>query len=280
MTSWIYIIHLDQPHFHAQHYVGCTAALQQRLTTHAIGDGSNFLRTIRDNGIHWQLASLYQTSHANMRRLERQIKDCSAGPRFCNICNPIIPRIKGCVQYDIRNLPFPVDSRGLLAARPNGLPENRVRFSNENDSDQLPTWLRSVQRPDKDALGFIPAGGRREAGLDRLIPLGKIIIATSGKAKVGFLAFTLNQSGTRLTIHQCVVLDHARFAGHGRRMIDLLRSSYDDIEFSCHVRADLAANVFWQKCGFILVGSKTHKTSGSVLNHYIQSPTYVTNGDK
>lgn len=268
--AWIYIIHFDEPLHHARHYVGCTEALKERLITHAQGHGSNILAVLKAKGISWRLASLYRTCHAGMRRVERAIKDCSAGPRFCSVCSNLTPKIRGCTYYDISNLRFPTNSASLQ--KMSRYVKDTVRFSTPADIIHLPAIIRGLQRADKDALGFIPAGGRADQGLDRLIPLGRIALAIEGKEIVGLCAYTLNQSGTRLTIHQCVVLDGSRFKGHGRRMLDLISSIYEDIEFSCHVRADLAANMFWLKCGFVLTSTKTHRTSGSVLNHYVRSP--------
>jgi len=278
MTSWIYVLHFERPLSHAHHYVGCTAALRDRLTAHARGQGSRLMSVLRDLQIEWRLASLYQTSHAGMRRIERQIKSCGHGPRFCRICKPTTPKLPGCKAYDVELIQFATDSVSLR-----GLDKRKdfsVRFTSHPERLGFTDWIRDVQHKDKDALGFIPTGGDIDTGIDRLIGLGQVIVATEDETDAGFLCYTLNLSRTRVRIHQCVVMDKYRLQGHGRRMLDMLCMTYDDCDIDCHVRADLAANHFWEAMGFYCKEAKIHTTSGSIINHYERMPDAIAHDPK
>lgn len=85
----VYIIHFESKLHHAQHYVGSTKNLEQRLARHrqakpkTKGD-ANLIGVINEKGIPWQLATTIEGG----REMERRIKARHNTPKLCPICNP------------------------------------------------------------------------------------------------------------------------------------------------------------------------------------------------
>jgi predicted GIY-YIG superfamily endonuclease len=79
----VYLIHFNEKLAHAQHYMGWTTNLQERLHAHETGNGSRLMEVVNDAGITWQLARTW----AGGRDLERKLKAQKNGPRFCPICS-------------------------------------------------------------------------------------------------------------------------------------------------------------------------------------------------
>ena len=80
----IYIIHFDEPYFHARHYVGFCAqgGLEARLARHRQGHGSRLMRAIELACIGWTVV----LTATGDRRFERSIKRAKNTARFCPIC--------------------------------------------------------------------------------------------------------------------------------------------------------------------------------------------------
>lgn len=78
----VYLIHFDQPLHHAQHYVGFTENLAQRLHEHDT-NGSPLIRAINQAGIPWRVSRIWE----NVKQgYERYLKDQKNIRRFCPIC--------------------------------------------------------------------------------------------------------------------------------------------------------------------------------------------------
>jgi len=263
-TSYIYILHFHQKHFHAQHYAGCTAALAKRLDTHANSQGANLLRVINDQGLTWELGGLYSCSHAEMRRQERGLKNMKSAERFCQICHPTDQAKRPGMQIEnIRNLTFPTQSVDL---RREIVELHGVHELSEADEEVGMKFILSLMRKDKDALGFVPVGG--EVGIKSLLSKQQIILATENGEPCGYTFYTMDMQGTRVNIHQCCVADDARLKRHGEHLVEFVASKHPGKLIVAKVRDDLAANHFWQAIGFDIALTKTHKTSGSTIHHY------------
>ena len=78
----VYLIHFNEPLAHAQHYMGWTCNLAERLHAHETGNGSRLMEVIGDRGITWRLARVWPGG----RELEKRLKRQKHGPRFCPIC--------------------------------------------------------------------------------------------------------------------------------------------------------------------------------------------------
>lgn len=81
----VYLIHFDQPYYHARHYLGTTSDLATRLQQHAAGrryGGARLMEVIIQAGITWRVACTW----AGGRALERQLKSWCNSSRLCPIC--------------------------------------------------------------------------------------------------------------------------------------------------------------------------------------------------
>ena len=210
------------------------------------------------------------TSHANMRRQERALKDIANAARYCELCTAQPTRLKGCTPYSIDAVPFAADSITLRKECITPC-HATIRVSDDHTTPETIDQIKWLMRADKDALGFIPAGGTQ--GLQYLVPNGGLQIAELNNEVVGYIAFTLNPRRELMTIHQACVADGQRLGGIGRRLIQQARRKWPEAEVLAKVRNDLAANHFWRAIGFVQVHQAAHATSGRLINHYrINSP--------
>lgn len=263
--SFIYVLHFHEKLAHARHYIGCTDNLRGRLFAHATGAGSRLCRELYQRGIEWSLGGLYQCSHRRMRALERGLKDQAHSDRFCEKCNKNQHAYRGCKAYSIDLVPFPTHS-DLIRQCATPITGQTVRLTTP---DEKPTTIQAIlamMKRDKDALGFVPAGGSQ--GLEMLVPRGLIAVAELNGEIAGYASHTINPGKTRATIHQCCVRDDARLRHLGTQMVQLVKDSHDVDEVVAKVRVDLAANHFWSNIGFKLMGTVTHPTSKNLINHY------------
>lgn len=277
IQAYVYVLHMQEPMSHAQHYSGCTSNLQRRLMRHAAGHGSKLLREAMARGIPWELATISICSHAQMRRLERDLKDQHNGPRFCGICNPDPVRLPGTLPVSLKCFR---GMRSSVAMRHKAGREVRIEpaiglidpASAPEALGMQVEFIRKLMQADKDALGFIPAGGPE--GITHLIQKRQIAVAWEGQRVIGYALWTVNPRplGGRVKIHQCVIADDWRLCGLGSKIVSQVRDLYPTSGVCCTVRNDLAANHFWQQIGFGLVGSRKHTTSGSTLNDYLVAP--------
>lgn len=87
--STCYLLHftapignLDNPRGQAQHYIGCTDDLENRLHEHATGQGARITQVFAEKGIAFILARTWTgTWHK-----ERALKAKKHASRFCPIC--------------------------------------------------------------------------------------------------------------------------------------------------------------------------------------------------
>lgn len=97
--GYVYVLHFDVPLHHARHYTGSTPLPIQRLAQHRAGTGSRITQVLQELGTTWTLATIIQTpTIAAARRLERRIKRCKNGPRYCKICTPGHPTPAGTLD--------------------------------------------------------------------------------------------------------------------------------------------------------------------------------------
>lgn len=110
---FVYLIHFDEPWFHAQHYLGATENLPQRMQQHHQRGGSKLIQAINELGIGWTLAQLWiMQGTTNQWTQERHAKAWKCAPRHCPICNPRHAlRLQGALIYPIANLPPSIPTR-------------------------------------------------------------------------------------------------------------------------------------------------------------------------
>ncbi len=90
MSSYVYILHFEQPLAHAQHYTGATDDLASRIAAHRSGtNGGRLPRVFRELGVGFAVGRVEEyDDHKVAFRRERQIKRVAHGPRYCLICSP------------------------------------------------------------------------------------------------------------------------------------------------------------------------------------------------
>lgn len=262
---YIYILHFGTKLAHAEHYTGCTADLRTRLIRHANGDAARLTQVLIEEGIEWRLGGLMETSVRNMRRLERHLKDQHNAWKYCEICSQPPMAMKGCKPWPVGLVPFEATSQALRGIAVYQL-RPHVRPISAGDGPEVMEQVRKLMRKDKDALGYIPAGGSQ--GLQLLVSRGQIMLAEMADVVIGYAAYTVSRHNDLINIHQCCVADEYRLGGTGTKLVGAVGEKHAGIEMCCKVRSDLAANHFWEAIGFECVGSVAHKTSGNVLNHY------------
>ncbi len=74
-----YLICLDEPNFHARHYVGYADDIARRIRTHRLGQGSPLLAAATAAGIGWQVVQVWPGAD---RRFERKLHN-RHGSRLC-----------------------------------------------------------------------------------------------------------------------------------------------------------------------------------------------------
>ena len=79
----VYLIHFDEPYYHARHYLGYSADLEERIRTHRLGRGARLLQVINEAGIGWNVARVWEDGG---RDLEQALKSLHNAPRLCPIC--------------------------------------------------------------------------------------------------------------------------------------------------------------------------------------------------
>ena len=81
----VYLLHLEQPlssDHTAQHYLGSTDDLDQRLDDHKNHPDARFMQVAKERGIGFRLARTWDGG----RQKERQLKNRKCAPRLCPIC--------------------------------------------------------------------------------------------------------------------------------------------------------------------------------------------------
>jgi hypothetical protein len=79
----IYLLHLERPYKHAQHYMGWALDLEKRLPQHGGAAGSPLLAAAKAAGIGWELVRTWQ---GVTRHRERQLKRQGGHARRCPRC--------------------------------------------------------------------------------------------------------------------------------------------------------------------------------------------------
>ena len=88
----VYLLHFETKLAHAQHYLGSTDDLENRLACHRKGNGARLMAVVTALGITWRLARTWPGD----RTLERRLKRRKEGRRLCPICNPRAARRAAC----------------------------------------------------------------------------------------------------------------------------------------------------------------------------------------
>ena len=79
----VYLLHFERPYQHAQHYLGYSPRIADRLERHAAGTGARLTQVVKDAGIGWTLARVWPGA---TRQDERRLKRRGSGRRQCPTC--------------------------------------------------------------------------------------------------------------------------------------------------------------------------------------------------
>lgn len=84
----VYLLHFKKPinpSRPAQHYLGWTKELDERIRAHRRGKVSRFCQVAFERGINFKVAEVW----IGDRSLERQLKQQKNSRRFCPICHKL-----------------------------------------------------------------------------------------------------------------------------------------------------------------------------------------------
>lgn len=238
---------------HAQHYVGMTNKLSERLSTHRSGQGANILKIAKERGINWHLAGLWQTTAANARRVERELKAQNNTPQFCPSCTTHPRQVPAGIPY-----PIPKDLPNRTTNQTEPL---RIRNATDFDFD----FILATMQSERHCLGYIP-----HEGITAAIDMSRALVANFKNKRAGYIIFTETHDLTTIKIQQTVVVDEYRLRGVGRAMLDTLEAQNPNSVITCKVRDDLPANLFWEASGYHKIRTLQHETSLSTLNQYLK----------
>jgi GNAT superfamily N-acetyltransferase len=79
----VYLLHFNEPYKHARHYLGWALNAESRIQQHENGTGARLTQVIRDAGIGFQVAKIWE---GKTRNFERSLKNQGGLNRQCPIC--------------------------------------------------------------------------------------------------------------------------------------------------------------------------------------------------
>lgn len=86
MSGTVYLLHFETPYEHAQHYLGFSKVLHERLELHRQGRSRvPLIRAVVDAGIKMTLVRTWESKD---RHFERKLKNGGHLRRLCPVCNP------------------------------------------------------------------------------------------------------------------------------------------------------------------------------------------------
>jgi predicted GIY-YIG superfamily endonuclease len=83
MNGTVYLIHLDTPMAHSQHYIGCSRFLKKRIEHHRSGSGARFLLEAVRRGISFDVVRKWTNAD---RTFERKLKNRKNARKLCPVC--------------------------------------------------------------------------------------------------------------------------------------------------------------------------------------------------
>lgn len=82
-TDGCYLIHADKPLHHAQHYIGYSDNIAERIESHRKGKGSKLIAAFNKCNISWSVVHIWPSKD---RSFERKLHRMKCSPRICPIC--------------------------------------------------------------------------------------------------------------------------------------------------------------------------------------------------
>jgi predicted GIY-YIG superfamily endonuclease len=114
----VYLLHFDLPlSGRAQHYIGWTTDLEERMFRHQHGDGAVLMAELRDHGITFQLVRVWPSQ---TRTDERRLKRRHQAARLCPICRPTALARHAAAERSARRMRSRPERRSLSRISPGG----------------------------------------------------------------------------------------------------------------------------------------------------------------
>ena len=80
----VYLIHFHEKLCHAQHYIGFTTNLTERIKCHKNGNGSRLMEVIGELELPWEVARTWEQTP---KAMERELKNYKNAKMLCPICS-------------------------------------------------------------------------------------------------------------------------------------------------------------------------------------------------
>jgi predicted GIY-YIG superfamily endonuclease len=78
----VYLLHFSKRLSHAQHYIGFTEDVTQRMTAHKSGNGARLTAVLNEKGITYEVVRVWKGN----RKLERKLKNRKNARKLCPVC--------------------------------------------------------------------------------------------------------------------------------------------------------------------------------------------------
>jgi len=88
----VYLVHIAKPYHGAQHYLGFSTNVPERLKTHRAGRGAPLLAAVTQRGIAWKLARQWRRKDGSF---EQALKRKYALRDLCPVCSGPRAHLKG-----------------------------------------------------------------------------------------------------------------------------------------------------------------------------------------
>lgn len=86
VTTFVYLIHFDEPLKHARHYIGFTQlTVEERFEQHVSGKGARLTAVVAAAGIPMRVVRVWP---GESRSFERKLKNSGGAAMYCPECRP------------------------------------------------------------------------------------------------------------------------------------------------------------------------------------------------
>ncbi len=83
MKGYVYLLHFEEPYYHAQHYLGWSMSPFERFQRHIIRCEQPLIRAVITAGISIEIVRIWDDVD---RHFERRLKKRRNHPRLCPVC--------------------------------------------------------------------------------------------------------------------------------------------------------------------------------------------------
>ena len=84
ITGSVYLVHFDRRYHGAQHYIGFSTNVAERVKAHRAGRGAPLLKAITEHGIRWRVVRQWRKKDGYF---EQELKRRFASRELCPVCS-------------------------------------------------------------------------------------------------------------------------------------------------------------------------------------------------